>query len=301
MPTGKMHADEVDTDVALVGRLLAAQFPQWADLPIEPVRSAGTDNALYRVGDAMVVRLPRIHWAVGQVQKEQEWLPRLAPVLPLAIPVPLAKGMPEDSYPWEWSVYPWLEGENATIERLADPDEAATELARFVGALQRIDAAGGPFPGEHNSSRGEPLATRDAGTRAVIASLAAEVDVDAVTAAWEAALQVPEWHGPPVWIHGDLQSGNLLAVEGRLSAVIDFGCLGVGDPACDVMSAWLYLSAETRDVFRAALTVDDATWARGRGWALSVGLVALPYYENTNPVLAGIARRAIDEVLADHA
>src|SRR5262249_28626931 len=120
------------------------------------------------------------------------------------------------------------------------------------------------------------------------------------TAAWDAALQAPAWCGAPVWLHGDLQLGNLLAVKGRLSAVIDFGCLGVGDPACDVMTAWLYLAAENRDVFRAALAADDATWARGRGWALSVGLIALPYYQNTNPVLAGIARRAINEALADH-
>jgi aminoglycoside phosphotransferase (APT) family kinase protein len=126
------------------------------------------------------------------------------------------------------------------------------------------------------------------------------LDAGAVTAAWAAALQAPAWDGPPVWLHGDLQSGNLLAVQGRLRAVIDFGGLGVGDPACDVMTAWLFLSAETRDVFRAALPVDDATWSRARGWALSVGLIALPYYQNTNPVLAGIARYAIDQALADH-
>src|SRR5438045_2567318 len=131
MPAEKMHADEVDTDVSLVGRLLATQFPQWADLPIRPVRSAGTDNAIYRLGDALAVRLPRIHWAVGQVDKEQQWLPRLAPLLPLAIPVPLAKGTPAEGYPWHWSVYGWLEGENATIERIADPGQAATELAQF--------------------------------------------------------------------------------------------------------------------------------------------------------------------------
>ena len=136
---GKMHADEVDTDISLVGRLVAAQFPQWADLPIQPVGSAGTDNALCRLGAEMVVRLPRIHWAVGQVEKEQEWLPRLAPLLPLAIPVPLAQGTPADEYPWEWSVYRWLEGETATIERIADPGQAATDLARFVAALQRVD------------------------------------------------------------------------------------------------------------------------------------------------------------------
>ena len=300
MPAGNMHVDEVDTDVSLVGRLLAAQFPQWADLPIEPLRSAGTDNAIYRLGDDKAVRLPRIHGATGQVDKEHRWLPRLAPLLPLAIPVPLAKGTPGEGYPWHWSVYRWLEGENATIERIADPRQAATKLAQFIAALQRIDPTGGPPPGQHNSFRGVPLAMRDAPTRAAIASLHGTLDADAATAAWEAALQAPAWHGPPVWLHGDLQSGNLLAVQGRLKAVIDLGCLGVGDPACDLQVAWNLLSTETRDVFRAALAVDDAAWARGRGWALSVGLIALPYYQGTNPVLAGISRYAIDEALADH-
>jgi aminoglycoside phosphotransferase (APT) family kinase protein len=300
MPAGKMHVDEVDTDVSLVGRLLAAQFPRWADLAIEPVPSAGTDNALYRLGDDMAVRLPRIPVATGQVDKEHRWLPRLAPHLPLAIPVPLAKGTPGEGYPWRWSVYQWLDGEPATMERLADARQAATELAQFIAALQRIDPTGGPSPGPHNFSRGVPLAMRDAPTRAAIASLNGVLDLDAVTAAWGAALQAPAWRRPPVWIHGDLQSGNLLAVQGRLSAVIDFGGLGVGDPACDLIVAWNLLSAETRDVFRAALRVDDATWARGRGWALSVGLIALPYYQITNPVLAGISRRTIEEVLADH-
>lgn len=145
-----------------------------------------------------------------------------------------------------------------------------------------------------------PLAMRDAHTRAAIATLHGILDADAVTAAWDAALHAPAWRGPPVWIHGDLQSGNLLAQQGRLNAVIDFGCLGVGDPACDLQVAWNLLSAETRGIFRAALPVDAATWARGRGWALSVGLIALPYYQSSNPVLAGISRYAINEVLADH-
>jgi aminoglycoside phosphotransferase (APT) family kinase protein len=300
MSARKMHSDEVDTDMSLVGRLLAGQFPQWANLPLEPVPSAGTDNALYRLGEGMVVRLPRIHWAAGQVEKEQRWLPRLAPHLPLAIPVPLAMGMPAEGYPWHWSVYRWLAGETASIERVADLRQAATDLARFIAALQRIDPSGGPPPGPHNSQRGEPLAARDARTRAAIASLRGVLDAGALTAAWEAALAAPAWPGPPVWIHGDLQAGNLLVRQGRLSAVIDFGCLGVGDPACDLQVAWNFLSAEIRDVFRDLLPVDAATWARGRGWALSVGLIALPYYQDTNPILAGISRRAIDEVLADH-
>jgi aminoglycoside phosphotransferase (APT) family kinase protein len=294
-----MHADEVDTDVGLVCRLLAAQFPQWADLPIEPVESAGTDNALYRLGADVVVRLPRIDWAGGQPDKEHAWLPRLAPLLPLAIPAPLALGTPGEGYPWHWSVYRWLDGETATLDRIADPCEAATALGQFVAALHRIEPAGGPVTGEGTISRGGPLAQRDGETRAAIASVRDMFATDALTAAWEDALAAPLWHGPPVWLHGDLQSGNLLAVDGRLSAVIDWGCLDVGDPACDVMPAWSYLPEEARDAFRAALPVDDATWARGRGWALSVGLIALPYYETTNPVLAGIARRSIDAVLAD--
>ena len=301
MPAGKMHADELDTDTSLVRRLVAAQLPQWTDLPIRQVRSGGTDNALYRLGDELVVRLPRIHWAVEKLDKEEQWLPRLAPELPLAIPVPFARGTPAEGYPWNWSVYGWLEGETATIERVADAREAAADLGRFVAALQRVDPADGPPPGEHNSYRGVPLATRDAITRAAIHSLREVIDVDAATVAWDAAVGALAWDGPPVWIRGDLQSGNLLAVQGRLSAVIDFGCLGVGDPACDAMVAWTYLTAETRDAFRAELSVDDATWARGRGWALSVAVVALRYYRDTNPVLSGIARHAIAEVLADGA
>lgn len=300
MSAGKMHVDEMDIDAALVRRLLAAQFPQWADLPIEPVHSAGTDNALYRLGSDMVVRLPRIEGATEQVDKEQKFLPRLAPHLPLAIPVPLAMGIPGEGYPWQWSVYRWLEGENATIERIADAAQAARDLAHFIAALHGIDATGGPLPGPHNFSRGVPLATRDADTRAAIVSLDGMLDTSAVTVAWDAALRAPAWHNPPVWIHGDLSPLNLLVEQGRISAVIDFGGLGVGDPACDLIVAWNYLSAQTRDIFRAALPVDDATWARGRGWALSVGLIALPYYQSTNPVLAGLARRAIDEVLADY-
>lgn len=300
MSAGRMHVDEVYTDGSLVARLLAMQFPQWAELPIDPVASAGTDNALYRVGDEMVARLPRIHWAAGQVEKEQQWLPRLAPFLPLSIPIPLAKGKPGERYPFPWSIYRWIEGENTSIERIADPRRAVMDLAHFIASLQQINAADGPPPGMHNSSRGEPLAARNLRTRDAIISLRGAFDVDAMSEAWDAALKAPVWREEPVWIHGDLQGGNLLARQGRLRAVIDFGCLGVGDPACDVMAAWTFLSADTRNIFRAALQVDDATWARGRGWALSVGAIALPYYQNSNPILAGIARRAINEVLADH-
>ncbi|MEE8337419.1 MAG: aminoglycoside phosphotransferase family protein [Dehalococcoidia bacterium] len=300
MCPGKMHAGEVNTDVALVRRLLAAQFPQWAGLPIEPVASAGTDNAIYRLGADMAVRLPRRPEVTGQVEKEQRWLPHLAPLLPLAIPVPLGRGTPGEGYPWHWSVYRWLEGADATMERIADLEQAAIALAEFITALHRIDPTGGPPPGPHNFFRGVPLAMRDDDTRAAIASLDGMLDATAVTAAWEAALRAPAWDGPPVWIHGDLSVGNLLAVRGRLSAVIDFGGLGVGDPACDLMIAWDLFSGASREVFRTALAADDATWARGRGWALSRALIFIPYYLDTNAAGVRGARSMIDEVLADH-
>ena len=273
MSAGSLHVHEVDIDVALVGRLLAAQFPLWAALPIKPVHPAGTDNAIYRVGGDMAVRLPRIHGATGQLEKEHQWLPRLAPLLPLAIPIPLGKGTPAEGYPWHWSVYRWLEGEPATMDRIADPRQAATELAQFIGALQQIDPLGGPPAGEHNAFRGVPLARRDRSTRDAIAALRDTIDPDVVTEAWEAALEAPVWQGPAVWLHGDLLSANLLAQHGRLSAVIDFGCLGVGDPACDVMVAWTYLSAETREVFRAALPVDDVRQLIERAQAAGVEYV----------------------------
>ena len=294
-----MHAAEIDTDPSLVRRLLAAQFPEWAELSIERVRSGGTDNAIYRLGDDMCVRLPRIEWATAQVDKEQQWLPSLAPHLPLAIPVPLAKGTPAEGYPWHWSVCRWLPGENAIVERFADLRQAATALAEFVAAMQQIDTTGGPRPGAHNFGRGVLLALRDTDTRAAIAKLHDVLDTDAVTAAWDEASNAHMWDRPPVWIHGDLHAGNLLVDRGHLSAVIDFGGLGVGDPACDFAAAWTLFSGESRDAFRSALSIDDASWARSRGWALSTGLIALPYYLDTNPVIVAMARRQIEEVLAD--
>ena len=295
MAGGRMHVDEVETDAGLVGRLLAAQFPHWADLPIQPVSSAGTDNALYRLGDEMLVRLPRIHWAVGNVEKEYHWLPKLAPHLPLAISVPLAKGEPGAGYPWPWTIYRWLAGEHTTIDSIVAPQQTALDLAGFITALQQIDATDGP-PG----GRGKPLALRDKDARQAIATLQDTIDSEAALAVWETALQAGTWDRDPVWFHGDLLPGNLLFQGDRLRAIIDFGTLGVGDPACDLMPAWNILPAESRGVFRAALGVDDATWERGRGWALWQALVFIPYYLHTNPVGVAYARRTLDEILADN-
>jgi aminoglycoside phosphotransferase (APT) family kinase protein len=294
-----MHADQVKIDVSLVRELVAAQFPHWADLPIRPVERSGWDNRTFHLGEHMTVRLPSGAAYARQVEKEHRWLPRLAPLLPLPIPVPLALGAPALGYPWPWSVYRWIEGETAAIERIADLSQFATTLARFLIALQRIDATGGPPPGQHNFFRGGALAIYDGETRQAIATLDGTIDTDAVTAVWEAALSTT-WHGSPVWVHGDVSAGNLLVKGGRLSAVIDFGSSGVGDPACDLAIAWTLLDRESRDAFRAALPLDRATWARGRGWTLWKGLITLAQHVSTNPLEAGEARRVIDEVLADH-
>lgn len=298
-PITRMHADEVHTDATLVRGLLAAQFPAWAGLSILRVASSGTDNALYRLGDTMVVRLPRIHWAAAHVAKEYEWLPRLAPDLPVAIPTPLTMGEPAGDYPWHWAVYRWLDGDAAPGAPVDDLGRVAGEVAGFIAALQRIDTAHG-LPPARPGERGAPLAARDTVTRQAIAALRGMIDTVAATAAWETALHAPAWSGPPVWVHGDLAASNLLIRDGRLGAIIDFGCLGVGDPAVDLIVAWEYL-APVRDILRAALGVDAATWLRGRGWALSTALVALPYYLDTNPGLVNSARQRIATVLADYA
>ncbi|MEZ0369440.1 MAG: aminoglycoside phosphotransferase family protein [Candidatus Sericytochromatia bacterium] len=297
MSAEKMHADEFGIDAFLVRRLLGSQFPQWADLALLPVRSDGTANTLFRLGDEMVVRLPRTHGAVAGLQRELEWLPVLAPRLPLAVPVPLARGQADREYPWDWAVYRWLVGENATPDRIADLCQFAKSLAQFVAALRELDPRGGPAP--RPTERGVPLADRDQRVRAAIEELEGEIDRAAVVAAWEQALRAPVWEGPGVWLHGDLYGGNMLVVDGRLSAVLDFGSLSVGDPAPDLIIAWSLFSGEAREVFRQALNTDPAMWERGRGWALSVALIALPYYRTSNPYFVALSRRMIAEVLAD--
>ncbi len=294
MTDQKMHADEVDIDVSLVRQLLAEQFPQWAKLPIEPVKSAGTSNAIYRLGDEMSARLPRIPSAVDNVNKEYEWVPKLAPFLPIAVPIPLAKGSPNANYPWHWTVCKWLDGSNPEIDNLTDPNALATDLARFVNALHQIDLPGGP-----STKRGVPLAIQDSQARNAIQALQGKIDMIATTAIWETSLKLPSWDGPPVWIHGDLMPGNMLVKDGKLSAVIDFGCLGVGDPASDMIPVWNLLPSSARNTYRETVQVNDATWARGRGWAFSMALIQLPYYEHTNPEMAANARHVISEVLAD--
>jgi aminoglycoside phosphotransferase (APT) family kinase protein len=291
-----MHEGEVTTDVDQVRRLVAHQFPQWADLPVSPVAESGTDHALYRLGDDLVARLPIIDWAVDQSGSDQRWLPFLAPRLPLTIPVPLAVGQPGGGFPWPWSVVPWIAGETPNGHNL-DLGSAAPVLAEFVQALHGIDPAGAPV--KSGTQRGVPLANLDSGIRSLVEELREEIDVAAVTRAWEEAVAAPPWDGPLVWLHGDLQPGNVIVQGRRLAAVIDFGGLGLGDPAPDLAPAWNMFDHRTRTIFRETVGYDDATWARGKGWVLAPALQGLRYYRSSRPDLVAAARERIDAVLSD--
>jgi aminoglycoside phosphotransferase (APT) family kinase protein len=295
--------EKTTTTPSLVSGLVASQFPQWAHLPVTPVELDGWDNRTFRLGDDLSVRLPSADGYVAQVEKEQRWLPILEPQLPLPIPRPLAMGHPALGFPRPWSVYRWLPGEPASVQRVADLERFARDLAGFLATLYEVDAAGGPPAGAHNFFRGGPLTTYDRDTREAISALQAEIDAGAATEVWEAAVAAT-WRGKPVWAHGDVTPSNLLVEDGRLSAVIDFGSSGVGDPACDVVIAWTFLFGDSRKAFRDRLALDEGTWARGRGWALWKALITLLHGGAQSDAAAErfgwrlSARGVVDEVLA---
>ncbi|BCB75646.1 aminoglycoside phosphotransferase family protein [Phytohabitans flavus] len=264
-------------DADQVRRLVADQFPQFADLPVEPVADGGWDNWTFHLGPEMLVRLPSAAEYALAVDKEHRWLPALAARLPLPIPTPLAKGKAGAGYPYPWSIYPWLDGEPAAVDRIADPMRFALELAEFLAALQRVDTADGPQPGIHNWFRGGTLRTYDEQVERALTKLDGHVDAELAREIWASALDA-RWDGVDRWFHGDVAEGNLLLKDGQLAAVIDFGTCGVGDPACDLAIAWTLVTADGRQAFRKRLSVDEATWARGRGWALWKTLAT---YSNT--------------------
>jgi aminoglycoside phosphotransferase (APT) family kinase protein len=286
-------------DASLVRQLIRTQFPQWAELPVAPVRNGGWDNKTFRLGNTMTVRLPSAPAYVAQVEKEQRWLPVLRERLPLPIPLPLQRGVPGAGYPWPWSIYGWLDGEPARADRIHDLGHFAVDLARFLTALRAIDARDGPAAGTHNFHRGGSLTVYDIETRQSIDMLADEIDVATVTEVWDTAL-LTSWHGPPVWVHGDVARTNLLVKDGWLSAVIDFGCCGVGDPSCDLVIAWTFLNPAGRKEFRSAVALDSATWQRARGWAIWKALSSLVQLRDTSPIKGKKARQVICDILYDH-
>lgn len=283
---------------ALVRELLKAQLPTWANLPISPVDSTGTDNAIFRVGESLAVRLPKVVWASGQPAREHQWLPYLAAKLPLEIPESLALGSPGSTYPWSWSVHNWITGSSAARYDLDNAD-AAERLAGFVAATRRINTTGGPVSGLENGHRGVPLMERDMRVRHALNQLQDEPEIEAACAIWDDALSAQKWSGEPVWIHGDLQASNLIVRNGCLVAVIDFGMMAVGDPACDLMAAWTCFTPEPRRTFLDAVGASEADLRRGRGWAVSTALIALAYYRERNPVMAEMARSTLAEVGSD--
>jgi aminoglycoside phosphotransferase (APT) family kinase protein len=304
----RVNKDEITP--AVVGALIAEQFPQWRVLPVERVPLDGWDNTTFRLGSDLSVRLPSAEAYSAQVAKEHKWLPVLARQLPLAIPKPVALGVPGCGFPRPWSVYRWLPGEPAVVERVADLDEFAIAVGDFLAALYRIDTAGGPPAGRHCFFRGGPLTVYDGETRAAIDALGEEIDGAAATGAWDAALAA-KWNGPACWFHGDVAASNLLVVDGRPAAVLDFGCSGIGDPACDLTIAWTLFAGTSRAAFRSRLDLDNGTWARGRGWALWKALIVHAGFVaggrrgiddgERRAGWRGGARHVIDEVLAEHA
>lgn len=289
----------IAVNAELVRRLVADQFPQWADLPVQPMADGGWDNWTFHLGSGMSVRLPSAAEYALAVDKEHRWLPELAPRLPLPIPVPLARGKPGAGYPYPWSVYSWLDGEPARGDRIADPVRFATDLAGFVSALQNVDPTGGPLPGRHNWFRGGTLRTYGGEAQRALTALDGRIDVDLAGEIWQSALDA-SWDGAQTWFHGDVAEGNLLLNAGELAAVIDFGTCGVGDPACDLAVAWTLLTAEGRQAFRERLNVDGATWARGRGWALWKTLAACARTMDRADEEAATALRVLGEIFTEY-
>ena len=293
MSIEKLHPNETDISVLLVNDLLSEQFPHWSNLPIHPITASGTDNALFKLGSEFVVRLPRIEGAMAQIEQDQIWLPMLAPKLPVELPELLAVGKPSADYPFSWSVYRWIDGDTADIDTLDQPNKTAEALAHFIQSLRDISLQGGPT----GSYRGRAVRLRDQWTRESISKLADLIDTQIAIQIWEETLEAADWDGPPTWFHGDLMPGNLLFSDGSLKAVIDWGVLGVGDPAIDLIIAWFLLPQPSRAIFREKIGVSDDEWLRGRGWALSIAAGYIPYYRHTQLPGVGYCKRALLEIL----
>jgi aminoglycoside phosphotransferase (APT) family kinase protein len=294
-PPPKIHDDEVPVDDLLVRKLVDTQFPQWSDRPLERVSSTGTDNAIYRLGSDIGLRLPRIHWAVSQVDLEWNWLPKLAPHLPVTVPIPLKVGEPGFGYPYPWLVYPWIAGQDLQHASGVDLTAAARRVATLILALHGVDTEGNAPSGKRAGSL-EPL---DQGARWAIDRLDKRAfDVKRASALWEAALHAEPWTKPPVWTHGDLLAANIIVRDNELAGVIDWSCAGIGDPACDAQLAW-FLPPTARAAFRDALDFDDATWARARGWVVFQTAMFIPYYAETIPDAVATTRLRLQAVLEE--
>lgn len=284
---------EISADQVRV--LLSEQFPHWSHLPIAALEG-GWDNRSFRLGEDLLVRLPSAERYSAQVEKEQLWLPRLAPHLPCAIPQPVAKGKPAPDFPWNWSIYRWLEGETPSGPGMAGNVKFALDLAAFLHVLHRIGTKGAPPAGNHNFHRGGSLTVYDAETRQSMRLLSDVIGDRDAAGIWEAALS-SEWTMPPVWVHGDMAVGNLLVRDGALRAVIDFGNCAIGDPACDLVMAWTFFDEHARQAFRDAMALDAPTWTRARGWALWKSLITCAEHRRADAGGSAEARAVLETVL----
>ena len=300
-----LHENEVPTDEAVVRSLLETQCPEWADLPLSLV-GAGTDNIMYRLGDDLLVRLPRTSDKAQSLRKEQKWLPRLAPLVACAIPEPVYAGAASTEFVLPWSVYRWIGGDEAGPETVRDWVGFGAELAAFVRELHHIDLMGATRTGDLSWYRGGSLRAcdewisrcfEDCPTTAG-AETDAELDVEYLERLWRAAVTLPDPCGSQVWLHGDLKPTNLLVKEGRLHAVIDFGCLSVGFPDAEHSTIW-DLPARARHAYWNAMNLDDATWIRARAWAIAVGVGGISYYRHTYPAFVAECRARLREILTD--
>lgn len=287
--------------ISLVHQLIEQQFPHWAHLEIKPIEPGGIDNKTFRLGSDMLIRLPSEIQYAQQVEKEQYWLPQLASYLSLPIPEPKALGKPISKYPWHWSIYKWIEGESVNNIPLQNVSltKIAHQLVHFLKELHSIKTTRGPGPGLHNFYRGGNLVHYDKQARIAIEKLKNIIDADAAIAVWEKALS-SKWNKKPVWVHGDLSSGNMLAQKSKLVAIIDFGCMAIGDPACDLVIAWTLLKDKSRKIFISMLDIDDDTWTRARGWALWKALITLDALKDKKSVKALKQKKIIADVLKEY-
>lgn len=293
-----MHHDEIPVSTALAIRLVDTQFPHLAGRPVRPLSATGTDNVMFRLGNDLLLRFPRRPSATLLLRREWEWLPHMR-TLPLKVPEPLDLGDPAQGYPCPFMILRWIPGDPARLTPLGQSGEAADTLAGFVAALRDLPGAGGPIAGSANHNRGAPLAVLDDAARRAIADLADLYHPADLQEIWDDALQAPAWSGAPLWLHGDLGEDNLLTLDGRLGAVIDFGLMARGDPATDLIPAWSLFTGPARARYLDATALDDATLTRGRGWALATAAIALAHYRDRHPALSRRSQRTLDALLAE--
>lgn len=290
-----MHADEIAISDETARRLVDEQFPSWAARALTRLPPVGTDNQLFRLGDDLLVRMPRIVGAAASAEWEHLWLPKLATYLTTAIPTPVGLGQSGAGYPWHWTVVPWIEGQTPTPETF-DPEEWAVSLGTFVRELRSVPGMSGPVKSQ---GRGAPLASLDEWVRTWTARAdTSEVDPQAVLAVWRDALDAPAWDGEAAWFHGDLHEGNLLVRDGRLSAVIDWGAAGRGDPAVELNAMWGYLPASVAELYRRTVDLDEAAYRRARGFALAPAISGWTYYRDTAPHLSALGLVKVKALIA---